>query len=66
MQTKMSWTKDLELGSLVRFGKGKYLHIANMWILTPKNIYNQGMWGIHISNMRENIQNMWIEYLIYT
>ena len=66
MQTKMSWTKDLELGSLVRFGKGKYLHIANMWILTPKNICNQDMWGMYISNMWENIQNMLIEYLIYT
>ena len=43
----------------------KYLHLANMWILTVKNIYNQDIWGIHISSMRENIQNMWIEDLIY-
>ena len=31
-------------------------HIFNMWILTPKNIYNQGMRDIYISSMWENIQ----------
>ena len=30
--------------------------MTNMWILIPKDIYNQNMWGIYIGNMWKIMQ----------